>query len=365
MTRCEIHLDGRTGKAIGKMEIDLVRLIGSPEAYFAVSQSRDAEIAKKWQADLLRGVGVLINGESTPWDITGYAYPDLPLEKFTEPWAAPMSTVDFEFELPELAENIQIQTDPRVPVEHPFVVTFRDSLDSERRQTRWLAAGQTSPGFEHRPALIEPSPAMVRDAPVSESKSVEQTTTPWSWLGTFIGLGFIHIIPRGWDHILFILGLFFLGQGLREKILHISLFTLAHTVSLGLTMFGYVPSLPDIVEPLIAASIVYVGLSNLRPQMRLTHKWHAAIIFAVGLLHGMGFAGVLSTYPIPSDAPLLALAAFNFGVELGQLCVLLIAYVLLKPLFSWKGYTPFVCIPINLLIALVAAFWTLQRIHIL
>ncbi|MEJ2321663.1 MAG: HupE/UreJ family protein, partial [Gammaproteobacteria bacterium] len=135
----------------------------------------------------------------------------------------------------------------------------------------------------------------------------------------------------------------------------------AHTITLALTILGYI-ALPDsIVEPLIAASIVYIGLENILTQ---EIHWHRVIvIFLFGLLHGMGFAGVLHELGLPEGQLATALISFNVGVELGQIAVILLAFLAIGVWFRNKPwYRRFVVIPFSLLIALVGFYWFIERL---
>ncbi len=144
----------------------------------------------------------------------------------------------------------------------------------------------------------------------------------------FIPVGVEHIVPLGLDHILFVLGLFFLSTRMRPLLWQVTAFTAAHTVTLALATLGYV-NIPDehmwIVESIIAASIVYIAVENIFTDG--LNPWRPAIIFAFGLLHGLGFASVLGAYGLPDGAVLPALLGFNIGVELGQLLCIAVAFI--------------------------------------
>lgn len=148
----------------------------------------------------------------------------------------------------------------------------------------------------------------------------------WATFASYIPVGFEHILPMGLDHILFVLGLFFLSTRLGPLLWQVSAFTLAHTVTLALGALGYVNVPASIVEPIIAASIVYVAVENIVSN-RL-HRWRPAVIFVFGLLHGLGFASVLGEFGLPAGQFLPALIGFNIGVELGQLTVIAGAFLL-------------------------------------
>ncbi len=178
----------------------------------------------------------------------------------------------------------------------------------------------------------------------------------WKYLVT----GFEHIIPLGFDHILFILCVFFLNTSIRKIILQATMFTLAHSITLGLAMYGIINPDPKIVEPLIALSIVVLALEN--TFYSRVKPWRLVLVFLFGMVHGMGFAGALSEMGMPRYAFATALVAFNVGVELGQLSIILFMYfAVAKTMSKNPWYRKRVVIPVSLIIALIAAYWTVER----
>lgn len=184
------------------------------------------------------------------------------------------------------------------------------------------------------------------------------------WLAAFLDyvpVGFDHIVPKGLDHILFVLGLFFLSIRLRPLLWQVTAFTAAHTVSLALATLGVVAVPAGVVEPLIAASIVYVGVENV--ASRGMTPWRPAVVLAFGLLHGLGFASVLSDFGLGSNNFVAKLIGFNVGVELGQLAVIAAAFLAVG---LWVGrkpwYKQYVANPASIAIALVGAFWFVERV---
>jgi hypothetical protein len=181
-----------------------------------------------------------------------------------------------------------------------------------------------------------------------------------SVVGRFLWLGFTHILPEGTDHILFVLGLFFFSTFFRPLLFQITAFTIAHSITLGLSLFG-VFSLPShVVEPLIALSIAVVAIENiffrkLRPSRFL-------IVFGFGLIHGLGFAGVLKSLGLPEGQFLKVLVSFNLGVEAGQLTVVAIAAAFTAWMWKKPWYFKRVVIPVSAVIATVGLFWFVQRI---
>ena len=177
----------------------------------------------------------------------------------------------------------------------------------------------------------------------------------------YLTLGFEHIVPKGLDHILFVLGIFLLTPRLKPILVQVTAFTVAHSVTLGLTMYG-VLSLPSyIVEPLISLSITYVAIENIITQ-KLT-PWRPVLVFGFGLVHGMGFAGALAELHLPREEIIPALISFNVGIELAQLAVIAAAYFAVS---FWIGdkywYRARVVMPVCLAIAAAGLFWTVQRI---
>jgi len=209
--------------------------------------------------------------------------------------------------------------------------------------TVWLAGGQDSQVFDLRAGLVEPS--------LLDTAS------------QYFVLGFEHIVPKGLDHILFVLGLFLLSASWRPLLLQVTMFTVAHSITLGLSMYGWIALPSTIVEPLIALSITYVAIENLFTSE--LKPWRAALVFAFGLLHGMGFAGVLAELGLPRSQFVPALVTFNLGVEAGQLTIIALAFTAVG---WWRRtqattYRRWVVVPASLAIAIVGAWWTVMRVH--
>ncbi len=177
----------------------------------------------------------------------------------------------------------------------------------------------------------------------------------------YVQLGFTHILPLGLDHILFVLSLFLLNPTLKPILLQATAFTVAHTITLGLAMYGVIKPPSNIIEPVIALSILYVALENIfSPKLKASR---IGIVFLFGLIHGMGFASVLTELGLPKNTYFSSLIMFNIGVELGQIAVILAAYFLLGKIFGSKPYyRKWIVIPLSVIIASVALFWTVQRI---
>ena len=192
---------------------------------------------------------------------------------------------------------------------------------------------------------------------VNELDSISKTDAALIYLI----LGFKHILPLGFDHILFVLSLFLLSPKLNPVIVQATAFTIAHSITLILASYHVINPPTRIIEPLISLSILYVALENIfSPRLKPSR---IAIVFIFGLVHGLGFAGALAEMGLPKNAYFTSLLMFNVGVELGQLTVILLAWLLLAKWFAKKEYyRSRVTIPLSGCIAIIAAFWTIQRI---
>jgi hydrogenase/urease accessory protein HupE len=207
------------------------------------------------------------------------------------------------------------------------------------------------------PLLLLPGLAMAHPLDGVDVSKLSQADAIW----IYVRLGFEHIIPKGLDHILFVLSIFLLEPKLRPVLVQATAFTVAHSITLGLAMYGLISPVPSIVEPIIALSILFVAIENIITT-RL-NPWRVAVVFGFGLIHGMGFASVLTGLGLPRRLFLESLISFNVGVELGQVAVILLAWLLVGRWFSQKAwYKQRVVIPASVVIGLMAAYWTVERV---
>ncbi len=200
------------------------------------------------------------------------------------------------------------------------------------------------------------------DGKISDNIIIEGLKAPskWEQFTNYVQIGFVHIVPKGLDHILFVVGLFLLSTQLRPLLIQITTFTLAHSVTLALGIYGVVNISPAIVEPLIAASIIYVCVENIYADK--LSRWRPVIVFLFGLLHGLGFASVLKEIGLESSNFVTGLIAFNVGVELGQLTVIAACFLSVGLWFRNKEwYRQRITIPASVIIAIIATYWLYER----
>ncbi len=189
----------------------------------------------------------------------------------------------------------------------------------------------------------------------------------WPTAGRYLVIGVRHILPGGLDHILFVLAIFLAATTTRALVLQVSAFTVAHTVTLGLAASGVIAPAPDIVEPLIAATIALVAIENL--AFSEMTWWRPVVVFGFGLIHGMGFAGFFGELGLPAGQFWSALIGFNVGVEIGQLAVIGAAALgvwavktSLPENTGARQYRRFVVLPGSLVIGAFGLWWAVERL---
>jgi len=350
MTEAALSVDG-TGQVTLALKLDLTREFGSAEGYYRFAQTPDEALgapplSARWEsladAIVLRQPGAPGDGRVDLRVITVVPPRDAAASDFSSPFVWPRTRV-----------ALSARVDRSLPIELTFTRAFRfeepiatrlEDLASGLSRSRWLVARQTSPAL-----------------PLTPVEGVAGARTlPWGELLDYGRAGFVHILPVGLDHLLFVLLLYLAAHSHRQLIAQISLFTLAHSATLILASYRIVEVPGAIVEPLIAASIIWVALENLRGEAFGAARY--SLVFAFGLLHGLGFAGALAELGLPQGHFLLVLLAFNAGVEAGQLAFLLLLALLLGWYRRARGYRRRVVMPLSTLSALVAGFWLAQRI---
>jgi len=235
-----------------------------------------------------------------------------------------------------------------------FFISFTaNSHNPEKLVISEIERGQLN--FENETIAAEYSAALKRQ------RIRRLSAMSWSKkMYIFIKAGFEHIIPQGLDHILFVLGLFFSTLKLRSLILQVTAFTFAHSITLALAALGFVKLQLSVVEPLIFLSIIWVAFEN--TFFKKTTKWRPLVVFSFGLLHGLGFATLLTEYGLPKDNFISLLLAFNVGVEFGQFAVLLAAFILVRLIYLKTKYKNQLKIPASIMIGCTGLFWFIESI---
>lgn len=177
----------------------------------------------------------------------------------------------------------------------------------------------------------------------------------------YLKLGFTHIIPQGADHILFVAGLCLLSTRIKTILWQATAFTVAHSVTLALSMKNIIALPAALVEPVIALSILFVAVENI--MLTELKPWRVLIVFLFGLIHGMGFASALNEIGLPPNQFFTSIISFNAGVELGQVAVIVAMFaMIIIPLGKKPWYRQRMVYPFSAMIAVVAAWWTIERL---
>jgi hypothetical protein len=242
--------------------------------------------------------------------------------------------------------------------EAQFSVVFQNSIDGQAHPRLAVLFPKESSFTLDLTALTGARPT---DAAAGSIPAHGSTGDAWSTGLSYVRRGFVHVLPQGLDHILFVLGLFLLSREWRPLLLQVSTFTLAHSVTLALAAVGWVKVSANLVEPIIAASIAAVAIENIvRPRYS---TWRLLVVFVFGLIHGLGFAGALSGYALPPGTLAVGLVGFNLGVEAGQIAVLALAFLATAWIRNPSAYRRWIVIPCSAAIALLGIWWTIERLR--
>ncbi|MES2657225.1 MAG: HupE/UreJ family protein [Verrucomicrobiota bacterium] len=175
----------------------------------------------------------------------------------------------------------------------------------------------------------------------------------------YFGIGFTHVLPDGLDHILFILGLFFLTRDFGVLLFQLTLFTLAHSLTLGLSLYGFLSVPTNVVEVAIALSIAFIAIENLfRDHFS---RWRPWVVSGFGLIHGLGFAQTFQETIVGPEDFLPALFSFNLGIEFGQIAVVGIAYAAVAVWWKRDWYRSVIARPASVMIAALGLYWAVER----
>ncbi|HXF38476.1 MAG TPA: HupE/UreJ family protein [Blastocatellia bacterium] len=179
----------------------------------------------------------------------------------------------------------------------------------------------------------------------------------------FIPAGVYHIFT-GPDHVLFIVGLLLMGGTLLRLLSIVTAFTIAHSITLSLAALNVINPSPRLIEPAIALSIIYVGIDNLMVG-KTGRDVRAWIAFFFGFVHGFGFAGVLREFGLPREALGWSLFSFNFGVEIGQACIVVVVAAVLAAIRNRNQALARRIMKVgSVCVILAGTWWFIQRVFL-
>lgn len=336
------------------ISVDLTRETGSSESYYQLSRIQaplsDPNINALAQK-LISATNITLDTQPLNWQLAQVDLPsDISKSEFMSDLSWPMTRFLFTATLPTTGEDSPAQLTAKFTgnfsFEEPIAISIKQT-SSGRSLNRWLVRDQQSPSFALQPDKLQPKARDLQSDTTSESLH-------------YMWQGIIHIIPQGWDHALFVLGLFLGITRVRYLLIWVTGFTIAHTLTLGLAAFGAIAIPASIIEPIIALSILWVAVENI--FWRPSAWWRLAIVITFGLIHGLGFASALNQLGLPSQGLVLALISFNIGVELAQLGIILVAFLLLAKWRNHPKWQSMIVIPGSTAIALIAGIILCQRL---
>jgi HupE / UreJ protein len=344
-----------------KIDVDLTLLLGSPERYYEIA----TEDPRKQQQDIAQLVPRIVDNlrlfvgqQRLQLEFRDFAAARAQRADYLDASIAKLSTLRFGTVLPSTTGPLRLVVPLGSEIDYPVAYTVQIPA-AHVSVTRWLEEGM----HESEPFVWADKVGATAASPVAGAvvRGATPDALPWPrQLALYLRLGFRHIVPEGADHILFVLGLFFLGLTWRKLLSQTTVFTVAHATTLFLSTYG-VFSLPSrYVEPAIALSIAYIAAENVfKPKLG---PGRLAVVFGFGLVHGLGFASSLSEVPFPRKDFLVALLGFNFGVDFGQLFVMALAFLAVGWFRNKSWFRARIAVPSSLAIAAVGLFWGVQRI---
>jgi HupE / UreJ protein len=364
---------GQPGTVDVKLDVDLTMLLGSPERYYEVateSPERQQEDVRRLVPRVVDNLRLFVGRQRLQLEFRGFCASKAQKADYLDASMSKLSTMSFVAALPAGAtEPLKLVVPYGAEVDYPIAYTVQIPA-AHVSVTRWVEegvhesdpfawVGKVPTGEGHAPEAA--ASAHAPESATAAAPAFNPDSLPWpKQLAVYLRLGFHHIVPEGADHILFVLGLFFLGITWRRLLSQTTVFTVAHATTLFLSTYG-IFSLPSrYVEPAIALSIAFIAIENVvKPTLG---PGRLAIVFGFGLIHGLGFASSLSDIPFPKTDFIVALLGFNFGVDLGQLFVIALAFLIVgwfrnKPWFRGR-----IAIPCSTAIAAVGLFWAVQRV---
>ena len=328
-------------------ELSVIELAGGDTNQDKVLDSEEfAAVDEKLLAILQSNIVLNINGESVAWPQN--------LSLTIHPKNAVLKA-----SFPAVAASQQIQLTDRLYTNDRATnyVNLLSIYNGTQRSTAALAGSNrtwslqmTENDFAGLLPGDDSSPHQQQPEDEASSSSTD------GWLSFFL-LGMNHILS-GYDHLLFLFSLLIARQTFKQYAGTITAFTIAHCITLALTVTGVIHVSPRIVEPAIALSICYVALDNLL-RKKVSYRW--VLTFVFGLIHGMGFADILAEMNIPKSELAVDLISFNVGIETVQVIIVALMLPLLALLYRWK-HASRAAVACSVAALMLGGLWLVERV---
>ncbi len=367
ITQARVDFDG-SDQMKAEIDVDFSRAMGSGDAYYqlsTLSHDQQEEKIRSLVGPLLDDLQFTFGGQVIKPELVNWDVPKATREVYNDYYVGKMTRIFLQGTIPAGRAPFVLNTLAQTTIEFPLALTVARA-DHHIHVTRWLELqGISSDPFNYDQGTAS-NGAYVENK-MADPLSGEQLTpfqrfwyVQFGALWRYLRLGFHHIVPEGTDHILFVLGLFFLGISWRKLISQTTVFTIAHATTLYLSTQN-IFTLPSwLVEPGIALSIMFIALENVfKPKL---NAFRLVVVFCFGLIHGLGFASGLKELNMPKHEFVMALLGFNFGVDFGQLFVIFIAFLLVGYFRNRSWYFSRIAVPASCAIAAMGAYWAVERI---
>ena len=299
----------------------------------------------------------------TPADILELKADNAPLSLSSIAATSPevgMIQVELTYPLPRVIVSLEVWSRHlvRLPRGHQQLVFVEDMRPFPPDALGGHDLGEATLNTEQDSAPFDIPP--IQSSTTSPTTAPAQANRPTQRISFFL-LGVEHIVT-GYDHLLFLAALLLVCKSLRQAAAVITFFTVAHSITLTLAALDIVRLPPRIVEPAIAASIVYVGLENIFGTHRIA--WRAGITFAFGLVHGLGFASALREVGLGLTSVGIAwpLLKFSIGLETGQLCIAAVMLQILLWLRKRPAYVKNWVPACSIAVATLGGYWLVTRV---
>lgn len=325
----------------------------------ALNEEEHANLRKEAENYLRNTLTLTQGNKELLYDFTFLDYEKRPYKFYESMFGTP--TLRIELKGQYLASGGEISASWQDPYEAAllFVVKTHSDGRPQNLSIHLEPRSQKTLGIHIAPyEKYTTSQAAPPNEAIASEPKVRITSKPTAWLN-FVQVGFNHVVPKGLDHILFIFGLFLFSPKWKPLFHQSLVFTLSHSVTLALSLLGIIGFAGKWIEALIALSIVYIAIENIRTKPDESAPWkRLTLVFIFGLIHGLGFGSILRSF-LPSNEALLPIVGFNLGVELGQIAVLVLSFLL----FGWfsKNFK-WIRLPGSIIIGLVGLAWTFERV---
>ena len=327
-------------------DLSVIELTGGDANHDGTLDSEEFKAVDQKMLEILKGAVVMkINGESVPWT---------QMESFS--MHGKKAVLKVSFPAVEASQSIELTDQLYMNDAASNYVNLLTIYYGAKSSTAAIAGSNRSWSLQMTESDFDGLQSGDSLPQQQQPEETASSTVTDGWMSFFV-LGMNHILT-GYDHLLFLFSLLLARQTFKQYAGTITAFTIAHSITLALTVTGVIHVSSRIVEPAIALSICYVALDNLI-RKKVSYRWVLTFIF--GLIHGMGFADILTEMNIPKNALAVDLISFNIGIETVQVTIVALVLPLSALLYRWK-HSRGVVVACSAVALMLGGLWLVQRI---